>query len=59
MSVQAHIEQLKQRHRQIDELIKEGYSNYIADTDLNKMKQAKLQLKDEISRLEQTLGNTA
>lgn len=59
MSVQAHIEQLKQRHRQIDELIKEGYSNYIADTDLNKMKQAKLQLKDEISRLEQTLEDTA
>lgn len=59
MSVQAHIEQLKQRHRQIDELIKEGYSNYIADADLNKMKQAKLQLKDEISRLEQTLEDTA
>ena len=47
----SHLEQLELRHRELDRLIKEGYTNYVADENLTKMKQEKLQLKRQIEEL--------
>lgn len=50
----SHLEQLKLKHRDLDKKIKEGYTSYLSDDSLYKMKQQKLMLKDEIERLENT-----
>ena len=47
----SHLEQLVLKHKELDRLIKEGYTNYIDDASLHKMKQEKLQLKDQIEQL--------
>lgn len=49
------IQALKTRHRQIDEKIKEGYTNYLDDPSLHKMKQEKLFIKDQIEKLSKQL----
>lgn len=51
MSDTAHLESLILRHRQIDLKIQEGYSDYLDDAHLKKMKQEKLYLKDQIEFL--------
>ena len=45
------IKVLESRHRELDKNIERGYSNYIDDTTLNKMKQEKLSIKDQIEKL--------
>ena len=45
------LDQLIARHRELDEKIKEGYTDYLDDASLHKMKQEKLHLKDQIERL--------
>ena len=45
------IEILESRHRELDKNIERGYSNYIDDAILNKMKQEKLSIKDQIEKL--------
>jgi len=47
----SHLEQLETKHRELDRLIKEGYTNYLADEHLTKMKQQKLLLKRQIEEL--------
>lgn len=47
----SHLEQLEMKHRELDRLIKEGYTNYLADVHLVKMKQEKLQIKDQIEKM--------
>jgi len=47
----SHLEQLEMKHRELDRLIKEGYTNYLDDVHLVKMKQEKLQIKDQIEAL--------
>jgi len=49
------LEALKIRHKDLDEQIKKGYSKYLADANLNKMKIEKLQLKDKIEKLSKKL----
>ena len=46
------LEELHRRHKELDKLIKEGYTNYMSDESLVKMKQAKLQIKRQIEKLE-------
>lgn len=52
----SHLESLLQRHTKLDEDIKQGYSNYIDDEHLSKMKHEKLVLKREITELKNTIG---
>ena len=59
MSTETHLESLKTRHKELDRLIKEGYSNYIADHDLSKMKMEKAMLKSEIAKIELALASTS
>ena len=47
------LDQLIARHRELDEKIKEGYTDYLDDASLHKMKQEKLLIKDQIERLRQ------
>jgi hypothetical protein len=42
---------LENRHKELDESIAWGYSFYLDDTDLSKMKKEKLFIKEEIEKL--------
>jgi len=46
------LEQLIARHRELDKLIQEGYTNYLSDESMVKMKQEKLAVKRQIDKLE-------
>lgn len=48
--------ELEAIHRKLDTNIAEGYSNYLSDTQLVKMKQERLILKREIDRVRGMLG---
>ena len=52
----SHLEALIKRHRELDKQIQEGYTNYLDDVHLNKMKQEKLHIKDQIERLKTELS---
>ena len=52
----SHLEELELRHRELDKKIKEGYTDYLDDTSLHKMKQEKLHIKDRIERLKQKVA---
>ncbi|MEM9732823.1 MAG: DUF465 domain-containing protein [Pseudomonadota bacterium] len=55
MSVDAHIQQLKQRHRSLEDQLHElTNSPSASDAERQAVKQQKLKLKDEIARLETT-----
>lgn len=56
MSKQAHLESLKLKHKELDNKIKEGYTTYINDEHLHKMKMEKLMLKDQIKILEREIN---
>ena len=47
---------LEQRHKQLDENIKRGYTNYLDDAHMGKMKQEKLQIKRSIESIRVQLG---
>ena len=57
MSQLDHLEALKIKHKDLDKQCSLGYSNYLNDTDLNKMKMEKAHVKAEIQQLEQELDN--
>ena len=57
MSQLDHLEALKMKHKDLDKQCSLGYSNYLNDTDLNKMKMEKARVKAEIQQLEQELDN--
>lgn len=47
------LENMKKRHKNLDNQIKSLYStSYITDTEITELKKQKLQLKDEITKLE-------
>jgi hypothetical protein len=48
---------LNQRHKQLDENIKRGYTNYMDDAGLSKMKQEKAQVKRQIESINLSLSN--
>ena len=47
----SHLEELELRHRELDKKIKEGYTNYLDDSNLNKMKMEKAHVKRQIEEL--------
>jgi len=55
MSQNDHLQALKNKHRDMDKQCSLGYSNYLNDTDLNKMKMEKARVKAQIQKLEQEL----
>ena len=55
MSQLDHLEALKIKHKDLDKQCSLGYSNYLNDNDLNKMKTEKAHVKAEIQQIEQEL----
>jgi len=50
-----HLDELYKRHRELDDTIKNMYSHFAKDEEINRLKTKKLWLKDEIHRLETEL----
>ena len=59
ITLEAELAELKTRHKALDENIRIGYTNYIGDSSLNKMKQEKLMVKRRIADIEKSLNNPA
>ena len=53
--LQNHLETLKERHAALDKKIKEGYTNYLTDKGMQKMKFEKAACKREIQEIEEKL----
>lgn len=53
--LQNHLESLKERHAALDKKIKEGYTNYLTDKGMQKMKFEKASIKREIQEIEEQL----
>jgi len=51
MDIQTRIKVLEEKHRQLEYDIAWGYTNYIDDAQMKKMKQEKLIIKDELEAL--------
>jgi uncharacterized protein YdcH (DUF465 family) len=52
----AHLEELKRKHRELDTLIETKYHNTNITSEVRKLKTQKLWLKDEIHRIETMLS---
>lgn len=52
----SHLEQLELKHQELDKKIKEGYTNYLDDSSLHKMKQEKLHIKDQIEQVKKKVA---
>lgn len=50
-----HLQSLKERHRDLDKKIKDGYSHYLTDKGMQKMKFEKAACKREIEEIEERL----
>lgn len=50
------LNELEQVHARLDENIRRGYTNYLDDASLGKMKQEKLVVKREIENIRTKLG---
>jgi hypothetical protein len=51
--IQTRIQNLETRHKELEYNIAWGYSNYINDADMSKMKKEKLMIKDQLDALKQ------
>jgi len=51
-----HLKHLQQRHAELDKKIKDGYTHYLDDEHLGKIKHEKLGVKREISQIEKQLA---
>jgi hypothetical protein len=51
MDIQTRIQVLEEKHKQLEYDIAWGYSNYLDDPQLKKLKQEKLLVKDQIEEL--------
>lgn len=47
--LESHIAHLEQQHADLDKQIIQGYSRYLADSNLNKAKQEKLLIKRQLN----------
>lgn len=57
MAVEAHITELRQKHKTLDTRIEQERSRPLVDNvKISELKRKKLQLKEEITRLQQTLN---
>jgi hypothetical protein len=54
-----HLQHLQQRHAELEKKIKEGYSHYLDDEHLGKIKHEKLGVKREIAKIEDNLKNVS
>ena len=50
-----HLKHLQERHAQLEKKIKDGYSHYLDDEHLGKIKHEKLGVKREITQIEKQL----
>lgn len=50
------LNELEQHHRRLDDQISKGFTNYLDDASLGKIKQEKLVIKREIENLRTKLG---
>ena len=55
--LQSHLTRLQERHADIDKAIAKGYTNYISDDNLGKMKQERLYVKRQIEEVTLQLEN--
>jgi hypothetical protein len=55
----AHLEELKRKHRELDTYILEAFNNQNVSSEVYKLKTQKLWLKDEIHRIEGKLNSKA
>lgn len=55
--VKHHIENLKQKHQELEYQIKESYDHYDPDEKIKDLKVKKLQIKKEIEWLEKEISN--
>jgi hypothetical protein len=56
IALEDELSELEQIHRTLDENIKRGYTNYLDDASLGKMKQEKLSIKRSIESIRKQLG---
>ena len=56
ISLKNELEKLEQHHQRLDENIERGYTNYMDDSSLGKMKQEKLVIKRSIENIRTQLG---
>lgn len=56
ISLEDELEELEQHHQRLDENIRRGYTNYLDDQSLGKMKQEKLTIKRSIEDIRKQLG---
>ncbi len=55
-ALEDELTELEQHHQRLDENIKRGYTNYMDDASLGKMKQEKLHIKRSIESIRAQLG---
>lgn len=56
IALENELNELEQHHRRLDENISRGYTNYLDDAHLGKMKQEKLVIKRSIEKIRVQLG---
>jgi hypothetical protein len=54
--LQHHLKHLKERHAELEKKIKDGYSHYLDDMHLGKIKHEKLSVKRDIESAEKKLN---
>ena len=57
--LQHHLKHLEDRHAELEKKIKDGYSHYLDDMHLGKIKHEKLGVKREITQIEKQLNNVS
>jgi len=56
--LESHFEELKRRHRQIDNYLKDEYNNQTITQEVRMLKTQKLWLKDEMHRIQRKLDDS-
>ena len=56
IALEDELTELEQHHSRLDEKIRQGYTNYLDDSSLGKMKQEKLFIKREIENIRKQLS---
>ena len=56
IALEDELNELEQHHQKLDDQVKRGYTNYLDDASLGKMKQEKLFIKRSIQNIRTKLG---
>ena len=54
--IQHHLKHLEERHAELEKKIKDGYTHYLDDEHLSKIKHEKLGVKREITKIQKQLA---